>query len=644
MDVTVGEMATAVRMLAADMVEAAGSGEDAMAGRMALAATVLFAGHLRFDPESPGWPDRDRFVVSSADGAPLLYALLHLAGYAAWPLESLERFRRPGSRAPGYLTYDRDAGIEATAWPPGQGLGFAVGMALAERTLHARFGDGLVDHRTFVIVDAADVAHGICHEACALAGHLRLDRLTVLYDAASDADAPAAHGPDVEDVCMRFAAYGWDCQTVAGGDAEAIGEALGRARSGDRPSLICCRPVGDGDAGSERPAGWPAARFVVPPSVVRAWRALGERGHGYRLDWEARLAAADADVRTDFGRVVAGDLPTDLAARIAHCKRTLANGSAKLATRRASAEVLEELVPAMPELVGGSADLTDSNGTKAAAVHTAIAAGTYGGRYIHYGIREHAMAAAMTGMALHGGVIPYAGSFLIFMDYCRTALRLAAQMRQRIIFVMTHDSIGLGEDGPTHQPTEQLSSLRAVPNVLVLRPADALETAECWELALRHTDGPSILSLTRQAFRTSPANNGTVELSRLGAYVYVEASDVPRVTILATGSEMEVAQDARRSLEGEGTPTRVVSVPSWELFERQDAAYRASLLGDGSLKVAIEAGGSFGWERYIGPDGLFIGMRDFGASAPYADLYRHFGITADAVVAAVRSRLGVAAP
>ena len=662
-------MASAIRALTMDAIEAARSGHPGMPMGFADVATVLFSRHLKFDPETPDWPDRDRFVLSAGHGSMLLYSLAYLTGYRAVTMDDIRKFRQFGSKTAGHPELDRDMGVEITTGPLGQGLASAVGMALAERVMNTRFGDALVSHYTYVAAGDGDLMEGLSHEACAFAGHLRLNRLIVLYDdngITIDGPTDLAYS---EDVCMRFQAYGWKSERIDGHDPDAIDAALTRARKSDLPSLICCRttigqgaPTKSGKAGihgsplgveeiaaTRKALDWQYPPFVVPQPILQAWRDAGSRSHDERTAWDERLSAADADARKAFRAAVAGDLPADFDRVIAQCKRDLAAGPAKQATRRSSASVLEALIPAIPELIGGSADLTESNGTKLEIEGQEIQAGAYGGRYIHYGIREHAMAAAMNGMALHGGVIPYGGSFFIFMDYCRAAVRLAALMRQRVIFVMSHDSIGLGEDGPTHQPVEQLSTLRAVPNVQVLRPADPVETVECWEIALRHRTGPTILCLTRQAvsFRAPDLTDGN--RCEAGAYVYAEAGrddrgGTPRIILIATGSEMEVALEARDRLEHDGYPTRIVSMPSWELFDRQDDAYRDAVLGgkvsDGKvLRIAVEAANAQGWERYIGPDGIFIGMTGYGVSAPYPDLYRHFGITADAVVAAAKARL-----
>jgi len=657
--VTHAEMANALRALSMDAVEQAKSGHPGMPMGMADVATVLWTQFLRFDPADPRWPDRDRFVLSAGHGSMLLYALLHLTGYRRMTLDALRSFRQIGSLTPGHPEYDPDMGIETTTGPLGQGIANAVGMALAERLTNARFGDAVVDHDTYVIASDGDLMEGVSHEACSLAGHLRLARLIVLYD---DNHISIDGGTDLafsDDTGARFAGYGWDVAAVDGHDAEAVAAAIDAARASDRPSLIRCRtrigfgaPTKEGTAsahgsplGAEEIAatrerlGWPHPAFEVPDGIRAAWAAAGRRGAAAREAWTARHAALDGDTRAAFDAAVAGDLPADLAAAITRFKQTIDQERPKLATRQASGKLLEALVPAIPALTGGSADLTPSNNTRIKA-HEDVGPGAYGGRYIRYGVREHGMAAIMNGMAVHGGVIPYAGTFLTFSDYCRPSIRLAALMRVRAVHVMTHDSIGLGEDGPTHQPVEHLSALRAIPNVAVFRPCDAVETAECWHLALRRADGPSVIALTRQGLATLRGGDVAEARSARGAYVLREAEGGPaRAVLLATGSEVEIAVAARDILQGDGVPTRVVSMPCWELFAVQDDAYRAEVLPGGTVRVAVEAAVRHGWDRWIGPEGGFVGMAGFGESGPYAALYEHFGITADAVAEAVRTRL-----
>ena len=652
-------MANAIRALAMDAVEAAKSGHPGMPMGMADAATVLFTRYLKFDASAPGWPDRDRFVLSAGHGSMLLYALLHLTGYADMTMDEIRRFRQLGSRTAGHPEYGHAAGIETTTGPLGQGIATAVGMALAERMLAARFGDAAVDHRTYAIASDGDLMEGISHEAASLAGHLGLGKLIVLFDDnAISIDGPTALSLG-DDVPARFAAYGWHTDAIDGHDADAVAAAIEAAQADDRPSLIACRtvigygapnkagtagahgaPLGpDEIAGARKALGWDLPPFAVPDDVRAAWRAAGMRSQPEHAAWRARLDTLSADRRTGFDRAVSGELPEGWEAVLDAHIDELVEAAPSRATRQSSGEVLNVIAPAIPELIGGSADLTGSNNTlfKGAGIVTRE---DFSGRYIHYGVREHGMAAAMNGMALHGGIVPYAGTFLIFSDYLKPALRLAALMRRQAIYVLTHDSIGLGEDGPTHQPVEHLASLRAIPNVRVFRPADAVETAECWAAALAHRTGPSVLALTRQALPALRRREHDRGLGAKGGYVVAEASGgATRVVLLATGSEVSIAVEARTTLEDEGIPTQVSSLPCWEIFDEQPASWRETVLGADVVRVGIEAACQLGWERYLGPGGGFIGMTGFGASAPHDDLYEHFGLTAGAVAEAARSRL-----
>jgi transketolase len=648
-------MATAVRVLAMDAVEQANSGHPGMPMGMADVATVLFTEFLRFDAADPEWPDRDRFVLSAGHGSMLLYALLHLTGYPKMDLEQIKNFRQLGSITPGHPEYGHTPGVETTTGPLGQGIATAVGMALAERHLRARFGTELVDHKTFVIASDGDLMEGVSHEAADLAGHQKLDRLVVLYDDNQISIDGATELAFTSDQEMRFRAYGWQTMAVDGHDLQAIRAALRLAEDADRPVLIRCRtvighgapnkagtagvhgsPLGKEEMAATRKAmGWNLAPFELPETTVSAWRQAGSRHGETRSAWQSRLEQSEK--RTAFEAAIRGEGVKAVADVLADYKTTLEADAPKWATRKASQEALEVFVPAVEELIGGSADLTGSNLTKIKDM-TVQTPAEPGGRYIHYGVREHGMAAAMNGMALHKGVIPYGGSFLIFTDYCRPAIRLSALMGIRVIYVMTHDSIGLGEDGPTHQPVEQLAALRAIPGLHVFRPADAIETAECWALAITRADGPSLLALTRQNLPTV-RDAGSENRSAKGAYVLQQAGGNRRVTLLATGSEVEIALQARDKLEADGIGTAVVSMPCQELFEQQDEAYRASVLGDG-LKLAVEAAAAFGWTRYVASEADVIGMPGFGASGPYQELYEHFGITADAIVSRAKVRLG----
>lgn len=647
-------MADAIRVLAMDAVEKAKSGHPGMPMGMADAATVLFTKYLKHDAADPRWADRDRFVLSAGHGSMLLYAWLYLSGHAGMGIEDIKNFRQLHSVAAGHPEFGEHPAIETTTGPLGQGISTAVGMAMAERHLSARFGKSLVDHRTWAVVGDGCLMEGISHEAASIAGHFKLNKLTVLWDdngISIDGDVSITSS---DDVLRRFQSYGWAVRRVDGHDHEAVARALDASTRSSKPTIIACKtiigfsaPSKAGTASTHGSAlgapevqaskallGWDAEPFVIPEEIKGAWEAAGRRSAGTRRSWLKRLAKHPQ--KAEFERVMAGKLPEDWHEAAAAHRAKLAEDKPKIATRVASQRALEALVPAVPEMVGGSADLTGSNNTNVKGIPV-FSVQNPAGRYVHWGIREHGMAAAMNGLALHGGVIPYSGTFLVFADYMRPAIRLAALMRQRVIHVLTHDSIGLGEDGPTHQPVETLASLRVIPNLFVYRPADAMETAECWELAVQRADGPAVLALSRQNLPALRAEAGENKSAR-GGYVLAEASGPRKATLIATGSEVMLAMAARETLEAEGIPTAVVSLPCWELFALQDESYRAQVLGD-APRVGIEAALGFGWERWLGADGTFIGMTGFGASAPAEELYRHFGITAEAAVAAVKRKL-----
>jgi len=651
------DLANAIRSLAMDAVQAANSGHPGMPMGMADVATVLFGRFLKFDSSAPDWPDRDRFVLSAGHGSMLLYALLHLTGYEDMTIDELKNFRQLGSKTAGHPEYGHAAGIETTTGPLGQGLANAVGMALAERHLRARFGADLVDHRIYVIAGDGCLMEGISHEACSLAGHQKLDRLIVLYDdnhISIDGDTSLAFS---DDTLARFKAYGWNTTAIDGHDPAQVEQALGAAQDSDRPTLIACRtviaygaptkagthgahgsPLGDEEiAGAREKLGWPHPRFEIPAPILDAWRTIGHRGGEPRAAWQQRLEASDPSARTTFERAIAGRLPEGVDQVLQDHKHRMAAEQPKWATRKASQEALEVFTAAVPEMIGGSADLTGSNLTNTKAI-SEMSPEHPGGRYVYYGVREHGMAAAMNGLALHGGTIPYGGTFLIFTDYCRPSIRLSALMKQRVIYVMTHDSIGLGEDGPTHQAIEQLAGLRAIPDLWVMRPADPVETAECWALAISRADGPSLLALSRQAVPTLRTGPDDGNLCARGAYVLAEAEGKRMVTLLATGTEVSLAIEARTRLQAFGVGCAVVSMPCFELFDAQDADYRQEVLGSG-LRVAVEAASPFGWARYVGDERRVVGMTTFGASAPAEKLYQHFGITVDRIVELVRREL-----
>jgi transketolase len=660
--VTHQDMANAIRALAMDAVEKANSGHPGMPMGMADVATVLFTQFLKFDPADPAWPDRDRFVLSAGHGSMLLYALLYLTGYPDMTIEEIKRFRQLGSKTPGHPEYGHTPGVETTTGPLGQGLGAAVGMALAERMLAARYGADLVDHRTYVVAGDGCLMEGISQEAIALAGHLKLSKLVVLWDDNSITIDGRVDLADSVDQLARFKAAGWDAWRIDGQNPEEIAAALGKAQSADRPVLIACKttiafgaptkagthgahgaPLGLAEiAGARQALGWTAEPFEIPAPIAVAWRQAAEKAAKAHAAWTVRRAAVPAEKVARFEADFAGSLAPNLNDTILAFKRAASKADAAQATRVSSQKLLDVVTKVQTNLIGGSADLTGSNNTKAADMR-AITAADFSGRYIHYGIREHGMAAAMNGIALHGGFIPYGGTFLTFSDYSRPAIRLAALMGLRVIHVFTHDSIGLGEDGPTHQPVEHLAALRAIPNLLVFRPADAVETAEVWELALKSTSAPSAICLSRQNVPLVRYRHAAENLSARGAYLLRDVEGTRDVTLLATGSEVALAVEAAERLAADGLRAAVVSIPCFELFTRQDAAYRASVLGQ-APRIGIEAALRQGWDAVLRPDDGFIGMTGFGASAPAADLYKTFGITIDSLLAMARAATHIKGP
>ncbi|MCB1418658.1 MAG: transketolase [Notoacmeibacter sp.] len=650
--VSEADMANAIRVLSMDAVQAANSGHPGMPMGMADAVTVLFNRFLNVDPSDPKWPDRDRFVLSAGHGSMLLYSLHHLLGYTDMPMEQLRNFRQLGACTAGHPEYGHADGIETTTGPLGQGITTAVGMALAEQMKVARFGRKLVNHYTYVVAGDGCLQEGISHEAIDLAGHLKLSRLIVLWDDNSISIDGATSISTSMNQAARFKAAGWDVQAVDGHDMEAVAKAIAKARRSTKPSLIACKtvigrgapnlegshkthgaPLGANEIAATRThIGWDFEPFVIPANIKTAWEAIAARGTAARTLWERRLAGSRR--ANAFRALVGGELPGKVARDLKAFKKHHFDAATKVATRQASQMVLEVINAATTLTVGGSADLTGSNLTKTSQTES-ITPGRFAGRYIHYGIREHAMAAVMNGLSLHGGFIPYGGTFLVFSDYMRGGMRLSALMEQGVIYVLTHDSIGLGEDGPTHQPVEHLAMLRATPNMNVYRPADIIETAECWQLALEDRATPSVLALSRQGLPMLRLAHKAENLSERGAYVLRPVRGNRDVTLLATGSEVEIAVEAATKLAAEGIRAAVVSMPCWEKFEQQPEDYRASVLGS-APRIAIEAAGRLGWDRWIGPDGAFIGMAGFGASGPINDLYAHFGITADAACAAAR--------
>ena len=647
-------MANAIRALSMDAVQAANSGHPGMPMGMADVASVLWSNYLKFDPEAPDWADRDRFVLSAGHGSMLIYSLLHLSGYARPTMDDIRNFRQLGSPCAGHPENFLLDAVEATTGPLGQGLAMAVGMAIAERHLNATFGDELVDHRAWVVAGDGCLMEGINHEAIGLAGHLKLGRMIVLWDDNGITIDGKTDLSTSEDIRARYAATGWHVVSCDGHDYADIARAFDEAVADERPSLVACKTViGKGSpnkqgtsathgaalgedevAAARTELGWDAPAFEIPEAILADWRATGDAGKAARAEWQGRLASHSD--KTVFERRMAGKL-TDPKALDAYIDSLLEEPK-KVATRKASEMALGAINVALPETIGGSADLTGSNNTKAGGIE-ALTAENYGGRYIYYGIREFGMAAAMNGMALHGGVIPYGGTFLVFTDYCRGAIRLSALQQARVVYVMTHDSIGLGEDGPTHQPVEHVASLRAMPNCLVMRPADTVETAECWALALEQDSRPSVMALTRQGLPQLRLEKQAANLCGKGAYRLREASAPRTVILVATGSEVALAIDVADALEAQGIGADVVSMPCAELFDEQSGAYRAEILPADVLKVSIEAGTTFGWERYTGSDGLNIGIDRFGASAPADELFEKFGFTAEKIVPQITAKL-----
>jgi transketolase len=652
-------LANAIRGLAMDAVEKAKSGHPGLPMGAADVATVLFSQFLKFDAAHPGWPDRDRFVQSAGHGSMLLYALLYLTGNVDMTLEQIKHFRQLGSLTPGHPENFHTKGIETTTGPLGQGLSTAVGMALAEKMLSAEFGKKIVDHRTYVLVSDGDLMEGVSQEAIAMAGHWRLNKLIVLYDDNGiSIDGPTSITDSVDQI-KRFKSAGWAAERIDGRDQNAIAAAITRAQKSNKPSLIACRTTigygapskagtakAHGEAlgadelrGAKEKLGISLEAFSVPDDVLNAWRAIGARGAAAREEWEARLAELGPRKRAEFERRLSHERPASLLKALKEHKKALLQNPLNAATRKSSEAAIEAIAAAMPfEFVGGSADLTGSTNNKPKSA-VAFSAKTPKGRFIHYGIREHGMAAAMNGIFLHGGFAPNGATFLVFTDYARPAMRLAALMGTGVVYVMTHDSIGLGEDGPTHQPVEHLAALRAMPNMRVFRPCDAVEVAECWELALNRTTGPTVLALTRQSLpqlrTTAPADNPCGH----GGYELVAAEREARVSLFASGSEVEIAVNAQKQLAERGIAARVVSVPSLELLLAQPDERKQAIIGNAPVKIAIEAAVRWGWDAVIGKDGEFIGMHSFGASAPAKDLFKHFGITAEAAVNAVLKRI-----
>ena len=658
MSTTHNQMANAIRFLSVDAVQAAKSGHPGMPMGMADVATVLFTKFLKFDPKASNWHDRDRFVLSAGHGSMLMYSLLYLAGYKV-TLKDIKNFRQLGAKTAGHPEYGHIDGVETTTGPLGQGIATAVGMALAERMLGERHGKRAVDHFTYTIVGDGCLMEGISQEAISMAGHLKLNKLVVLWDDNEICIDGNINLTTSDDQCKRFEASGWDTQAIDGHDPAAIKKAIAKAQKSGKPSLIACKtiigfgaptkagthdthgaPLGDEEIKGMRAAlNWPHGPFVIPKNVLDAWRTACARGGAEHKKWATRTAKMKNVAA--FKRDAKGTLPAGWEKKLDAFKQQMAKDQPKLATRQSSGKVLEVLTAAIPAMIGGSADLTGSVNTKTSST-VSITNKNFKGRYIHYGVREHAMGAVMNGLALHGGFIPYSGTFAVFADYMKGAMRLSALMEQRVVYVLTHDSIGLGEDGPTHQPVETLAMLRALPNFNVFRPCDVVETAECWQIALQSNKTPSGMVLTRQGLAPQRKTHKKANMCAKGAYVLAEAKGGDgkrKVTLMATGSEVEIAMAARDMLQKDGVPTAVVSMPCWELFDAQSPAYQDKVLGAKTVRIGIEAAVRFGWDRYLGANGDFVGMSGFGASAPAPELYKSFGITADNVVAKAKARL-----
>ncbi len=652
-------MANAIRALSMDAIQKSKSGHPGMPMGMADVATVLFSKFMNFDPAWPTWPNRDRFVLSAGHGSMLMYSLLHLTGYENPTMEDIKNFRQLHSPTAGHPEFGECPGIETTTGPLGQGLATSVGMAIAERLSNHEYGDAITNHFTYVVTGDGCLMEGVSQEAISLAGHLNLSKMIVLWDDNSISIDGSIDLSSSEDMQARFEAAGWHVQAVDGHDAESIEVAIRLAQESDKPSMIACRtiigygapnkqgtsathgaPLGDDEIKAAREfLGWNAEPFVIPEDVLKAWRDVGAKGAATSSAWKDKFGALDQFVKEDFERRLNKDLPAGFNSAINEYKAKLVSEPVKVATRKASQMALEVINGVVPETIGGSADLTGSNLTKTSQTE-GITADDFSGRYMYYGIREFEMCAAMNGIALYNQHIPYGGTFLVFTDYARPAIRLAALMKQRAIYVMTHDSIGLGEDGPTHQPIEHVASLRAMPNVNVFRPCDAVETAECWAVSLESKETPSVHSLTRQGLIQQRTTHTDENLCAKGGYILHEAEGgEPKVIIMASGSEVEIAAEARNTLQADGVPTRVVSMPCTDIFDQQDAAYKSEVLPENTVRASIEALTTYGWERYTGLNGVNIGIDTFGASAPADQLYKLFGITADALVAGIREKL-----
>ena len=653
------ELSNTIRFISIDAVEKANSGHPGLPMGMADVATVLFKYYLRFNPKNPGWINRDRFVLSAGHGSMLLYSLLYLTGYKSISLKDIQNFRQLNSICAGHPEYKKNSGIETTTGPLGQGLSNAVGMAIAEEILKKKFGSSLINHKTYVIASDGDLMEGISHEAMSLAGHLKLKNLVVFFDnnkITIDGSTKLAVSDNYK---KRFESYGWYFQEVNGYNEKQISRAIKKALKSKKPSLISCKTIiGYGSpnkSGKESSHGaalgnkevqlvrkklkWKYGPFEIPKKILNEWREIGKRGNIQEKKWNNIYNKKGKKVKDEFTRLISGKLPKNLDKIIEEEKRKFFDSKPAIASRKSSASVLEAITNNLPELIGGSADLSGSNNTKT-KYSAIIKPSNFKGNYIHYGVREHAMAGIMNGMALHGGIIPYGGTFLIFLDYCKPSLRLSAFMGLKVIYIFSHDSIGLGEDGPTHQPIEHLVHLRAIPNLNVFRPADTIETLECWEIALKSSTNPSVIALSRQKLPFVTETFSKKNMSRLGAYEIIETKTIPEITLIASGSEVQIAIDAQKKLENININSKVVSMPCQELFDKQSKEYREKIIDKESIKISIEAGSIFGWEKYVGPNGISLGMKSFGKSAPYKKIYEHFNLTSDNIVKLTRKMLG----
>ena len=652
------ELSNTIRFISIDAVEKANSGHPGLPMGMADVATVLFKYYLRFNPKNPGWINRDRFVLSAGHGSMLLYSLLYLTGYKSISLKDIQNFRQLNSICAGHPEYKKNSGIETTTGPLGQGLSNAVGMAIAEEILKKKFGSSLINHKTYVVASDGDFMEGLSHEAMSLAGHLKLKNLVVFFDnnkITIDGSTKLAVSDNYK---KRFESYGWSFQEVNGHNEKQISRAIKKALKSKKPNLISCKTIiGYGSpnkSGKESSHGaalgnkevelvrkklkWKYGPFEIPKKILNEWREIGKRGNIQEKKWNNIYNKKGKKVKDEFTRLISGKLPKNLDKIIEEEKRKFFDSKPAIASRKSSASLLEAITNNLPELIGGSADLSGSNNTK--TKHSAIIKpSNFKGNYIHYGVREHAMAGIMNGMALHGGIIPYGGTFLIFLDYCKPSLRLSAFMGLKVIYIFSHDSIGLGEDGPTHQPIEHLVHLRAIPNLKVFRPADTIETLECWEIALKSSTNPSVIALSRQKLPFVTETFSKKNMSRLGAYEIIETKTIPEITLIASGSEVQIAIDAQKKLENININSKVVSMPCQELFDKQSKEYREKIIDKESIKISIEAGSIFGWEKYVGPNGISLGMKSFGKSAPYKKIYEHFNLTSDNIVKLTRKML-----